>query len=303
MEERGLIEPEPVGDDERRRPYRITGAGQVALEGAVRDMRALADEGADAARDPRQRARDRRAGVTADPYERLLRWYPPQWRDRYGDEMTALLEDRYAAAADVPWRDRWGLVRAGVAERARAAGLIGSGGDAPERLRSGSVLVLCGWGLFLVALAIFGKATDNWLAGTPRSGRWVAVSGFDALAVAAVLGCALVLAAALWALPAFGRLLRDGGWGSVRGPVSRAVASAAAALALFGGAVGWAHHLSRHDRNGGLLAYSVLFVVLGLAAVVALGCATTAATAVARRIDLPTRTLRALGSWRRVSAA
>ena len=46
LEERGLIEPEAVGRDERRRPYRITGAGRVALEAAVRDMRRLADEGA-----------------------------------------------------------------------------------------------------------------------------------------------------------------------------------------------------------------------------------------------------------------
>jgi DNA-binding PadR family transcriptional regulator len=46
LEERGLIEPEPVGSDERRRPYRITGAGRVALEAAVREMRTLADEGA-----------------------------------------------------------------------------------------------------------------------------------------------------------------------------------------------------------------------------------------------------------------
>ncbi len=45
LEERGLIEPEPVGSDERRRPYRITGAGRVALEAAVREMRTLADEG------------------------------------------------------------------------------------------------------------------------------------------------------------------------------------------------------------------------------------------------------------------
>ena len=46
LEERGLIEPEPVGADQRRRPYRITGEGRVALERAVREMRALADEGA-----------------------------------------------------------------------------------------------------------------------------------------------------------------------------------------------------------------------------------------------------------------
>jgi len=46
LEERGLIEPEPGGRDQRRRPYRITGAGRVALEAAVREMRTLADEGA-----------------------------------------------------------------------------------------------------------------------------------------------------------------------------------------------------------------------------------------------------------------
>ena len=48
LEERGLIEPEPPDPevDTRRRPYRITGAGLAALEAAVREMRALSDEGA-----------------------------------------------------------------------------------------------------------------------------------------------------------------------------------------------------------------------------------------------------------------
>ena len=46
LEERGLIEPDLSGTDERRRPYRITAAGRAALEAAVRDMRTLADEGA-----------------------------------------------------------------------------------------------------------------------------------------------------------------------------------------------------------------------------------------------------------------
>jgi DNA-binding PadR family transcriptional regulator len=43
LEERGLIEP--AGVEERRRPYRITASGRTALATAVRDMRALADEG------------------------------------------------------------------------------------------------------------------------------------------------------------------------------------------------------------------------------------------------------------------
>ncbi len=46
LEERGFIAPEPAGSDARRRPYRITGDGRVALESAVREMRTLADVGA-----------------------------------------------------------------------------------------------------------------------------------------------------------------------------------------------------------------------------------------------------------------
>ena len=44
LEERGLIEA--VGNEPRRRPYRITATGRAALTEAVRDMRALADAGA-----------------------------------------------------------------------------------------------------------------------------------------------------------------------------------------------------------------------------------------------------------------
>jgi DNA-binding PadR family transcriptional regulator len=44
LEERRLIEP--TAGDERRRPYRITAAGETALRSAVVEMRALADEGA-----------------------------------------------------------------------------------------------------------------------------------------------------------------------------------------------------------------------------------------------------------------
>ena len=44
LEERGLIEP--LATDDRRRPYRITGAGSAALAEAVADMRRIADVGA-----------------------------------------------------------------------------------------------------------------------------------------------------------------------------------------------------------------------------------------------------------------
>ncbi|HEV3268933.1 MAG TPA: PadR family transcriptional regulator [Acidimicrobiales bacterium] len=44
LEERGLIAPVP--SDDRRQPYQLTATGRTALAAAVRDMRALADEGA-----------------------------------------------------------------------------------------------------------------------------------------------------------------------------------------------------------------------------------------------------------------
>lgn len=44
LEERGLIEP--CGDDERRRPYQLTGVGRTELARTVQQMGAVANEGA-----------------------------------------------------------------------------------------------------------------------------------------------------------------------------------------------------------------------------------------------------------------
>ena len=44
LEERGLIEP--LEADERRRPYRLTGAGSQALSQVVREMREISNVGA-----------------------------------------------------------------------------------------------------------------------------------------------------------------------------------------------------------------------------------------------------------------
>ena len=233
--------------------------------------------------------------MSVDRYERLIRWYPPDWRSRYGGEMTALLEDSYGPAGGVPIGDRIRLARAGLTERAREVGLAGSSQGPAERMRAGSVLVLCGWTLFLVAGAMFAKFTDNWFIATPRADRWVAGWSYRAVAAAGGLGCVLVLLAALVAVPAFARLVRGGGWESVRRPVLRAIAAVAVAGLALGAAVVWAHHLSSHDRNGGLSLYGALFVVVCLAVVLALGCASAAAIAVARRIELSPGTLRLLG--------
>jgi DNA-binding PadR family transcriptional regulator len=43
LEQRGLIEP--LGADDRRRPYRITAAGSRSLSAALADLRKLINEG------------------------------------------------------------------------------------------------------------------------------------------------------------------------------------------------------------------------------------------------------------------
>ena len=81
--------------------------------------------------------------MSAHTFERVLRWYPPAWRSRYGDEMAALLEDTYVSASDVPLGERVALATSGLAERVREADLVGSTGGArracgPERSSSWS---------------------------------------------------------------------------------------------------------------------------------------------------------------------
>lgn len=176
----------------------------------------------------------RRARSGDGASERHLRWYPERWRVRYGDELVALLEDTYASAGDVPWRHRATMARHGLAERARAGDFLGEQAGPNERMRAGSRLVLCGWALCLVGFALYGKATDNWSAGTPAADRWVAGTGFGLVAVAALVGCLTVLVAALVAAPGFVRLLRAGRWREVRTAVAAAAASASGAVGLLG---------------------------------------------------------------------
>jgi hypothetical protein len=226
---------------------------------------------------------------------RLLRWYPPSWRARYGDELAALLEDTHGTNA-VPFRQRCAIAWAGTAERARAAGLLGDSGGPNERLRAGSILVLCAWGLFMVAGGIYAKFTDNWFAMTPALHRELPQASYATVQWAGVVGVVLVLTGAALVVPAFVRLLRQGGWASLRRPLLRALTVGAGAIALTAGLVVWAHQINAHDRNGRLLAYGIVFVVWGLVVIAAVAATTAGAVAVGRRLDLSRPILQLLGS-------
>ncbi len=229
-------------------------------------------------------------------FERMLRWYPPSWRSKYGEGMVALLEDTYGTGK-IPLGARFSIVRAGSIERARETGLMGRAASSLERQRTGSLLVLCGWAGFMLAGTLFAKFTDNWGASSSNADRGLVKVIYGTVQWVGAAGLLLVLVAALMVLPSLNRLARSGAWTSVRRPVLRAVGAAAVILASTAGIALWAHHLSYRDRNGSLVSYGVAVSCWSIAVGVAVAIGTSAAVSITRRLDLSIRKVRSLSSF------
>ena len=218
-------------------------------------------------------------------YERLLRWYPPKWRARYGEEFVALLDDTYPTH-HIPTRAALVMALNGSRERVRELGWAGDTLDRQERLRAGSLLVACSWSLFVVAGAIFAKFSEHWSATTPPVARTAASVGYDAVQWSGVVGVTVVFLAALLVAPSFVRFLRHGGWSTLGPTIIRTLtfvgvfAAATAALGV------WAHHLTSAQRNGGLALYAVAFLAWGLTAVALIASATATMVTSVRSLSL-----------------
>ena len=221
----------------------------------------------------------------------LLRWYPAAWRERYGDELVALMED-HSGEGPLTTRVKLSLIWAGLRERAHRTGLVGAQLSPPDRARAGSLLVLCAWSAFVLAGASFSKAAEHFARALPVASRPIPQGAFDLVAGLGVMGATLVGLGAIAAFPAFIGFLRDGGWSAIRGHVLRA----GALTAMTAGAViplgAWAHHLNEFQRNGGDGLYSHAFVAWAVLAAATLAQWTTAVAAAARRVDLTRRVLR-----------
>jgi hypothetical protein len=232
------------------------------------------------------RAADADGGQNDRADDPRLRWYPPSWRARYGDELVALLDDEYRG--HLPALVRLGLVTGGLRQRARRSGLTGESAPPSVSLRAGALVVLAAWTAFVIAGASFAKFSEHFDQALPHSmgAHRVPDLAFTVLQTAAGVASLLVVVGALLAVPAFLRFLRGGGWASVRGHVLRALASAGLTVAVTVPLLVWAHHLTSHQRNNGFHWYGALFLMWAGLIVITLTLWTGAAVAAGRRVDL-----------------
>ena len=212
---------------------------------------------------------------------RLLRWYPRTWRERYGEELLALIQDTLDEGRPT-WRLRLGVIWGGLRERGHQAG---------HAVRA----AVKRWAVSRYRPTILAGRVDrrpppgNLTTSPPPARAWQATAALGAYwpAVVAFIG-AVVLASGLAALPAVVRFLRAGGWPKIR----RRVAWAAGATVAAGRRAG-RHVVLGRSHNSAQLSTSwptsSVLLVTGLALVVAIGLWASAVAATARHLTLTPR--------------
>jgi hypothetical protein len=229
----------------------------------------------------------------ANDFRSVLRWYPPKWKAQYGEGLIALLEDTYVSRR-IPLRVRISLAKAGTIERSHEMGFLCETSSSNERLRAGSLLVLCAWSFFVVAGAIFTKFAEHWSSATPAAERVIPTIGYSFVQIAGIAGAVLVGVSGLCALPALFRLVRGHGWTSIKRPVLRGLIAATIAAALTSGLAIWARSLSAHQRNGGQLSYEIAFILVCLAIIATIAVVTASLVSISRSLEFSRRVLETL---------
>lgn len=260
------------------------------------------------------------AGATAEwrRARRLLRWYPPSWRARYGDEFAELL---LAEMRERPhsWRRAANVAGSGLLARCTMAGLTSHELSPREQIRAGlstlgcALAALLAFGFFMLAQLATGwqwaaAGPANVATGTLVMAGGAAALGLIALAAAVPVGWQVALIArsnARLARPALvalgcaavivcGARHFENGWPGTGG-IGPEHALVPGGLAAFG----WASTLSvsaywAHPGLWGMfpaaeMAWMVLSPVAWAGLVI--GCVT-----VVRRLVLPARMLRYLAA-------
>jgi hypothetical protein len=222
---------------------------------------------------------------------RLLLFYPRAWRERYGQELLAVV----AAASDggrIPLRIRFDVMRAGLAQRLRSSGLLGDELPPEARARAGLLLVLCSWSAFAIAGIGLQKTSEHWQALTPHSEEALPAAAFGSVVVAAAIGSAAVLLGIALTMPPLLGFLRSGGWRAIRRPVTCAMCLSGLTAVVLVAVVIWAHQLTGAQRNGGDWLYGGAFLLLAACGAGSIAAWTLAAAATARQLTLTRATLR-----------
>lgn len=223
--------------------------------------------------------------MAAADVSRLLRWYPPAWRERYGDELLVYMQDSFGPDKP-PLAARLSIVAGGIRERARRSGLSGDSVSPADRIRAGVLLVLVSWTAMVVAGASFAKISEHFDSSLPggASAHHLPDLSYSFVQTAAGVAGLIVVAAAGLAVPAFLRYLRSGGWPSIRAHALRAAGCTLLTAGISAPLLIWAHHLSAHQRNGGSAGYGILFLVWAALIVGTLVLWTMAAVVAARNV-------------------
>lgn len=209
----------------------------------------------------------------------LLRWYPRAWRERYGEELLALIQDTLDEGRPT-WRLRLGVIWGGMRERGHQAGHAvraavkrwAGAGNRPLILTVGLVVASIPWNL---------KAL-------PQARGWQATAALAVLAGILAFTGVCVLASALVVAPAFLAFLREGGWPKIRRRVAWAAGATVAAGGALAGLVLGQRSMSFAQLSQSW-AYFIGVAATGLALVVALGLWASAAAATAKHLKLAPR--------------
>jgi hypothetical protein len=210
---------------------------------------------------------------------RLLRWYPRTWRERYGEELLALIQDTLDDGRPT-WRLRLSVAWGGLRERGHQ---VGQAAKATVKGPAGPDKVM-----ILIAGLLFAYLPLTLTASPLPARGWQVPAAFDAVLAAVALTGAVVLLGGLAGLPALVRFVRAGGWPTIR---RRVVWAAGATVVAGGGVAGVAivtgSHLSA-QLNVSWPYLAALFAA-GLAVAAAMGLWATAAAATARHLTLAPR--------------
>ncbi len=222
----------------------------------------------------------------------LVRCYPRSWRERYGEEIEALLGEDLGFAR-VPVGDALSLVAGAAREWVRIVtgrGRVGTGAPA------GTLGAVAAWSLVLAGGGLFAKVSEHFSNALTGPARATPQLAYDLVVAGGVVGATLLVAVAATVLAPVWRSWRAGRLGELAGASRFALALVALSAGLVGALVAIAHR-SQHVLGGARVDLAARIVAPAtvaslLASTVALSLLTVAALA---RVEVGAGVRRLLG--------